>query len=33
LCVIGVIIAVPLTALISAYWQRYVTKEKEEQGS
>ena len=25
---IGVIIALPLTTLIIAYWQRYVTKEK-----
>ena len=30
---IGLIVALPLTTLIIAYWQRYVTKEKEEQGS
>lgn len=28
---IGLIIALPLTTLIIAYWQRYVTKEKEEE--
>ena len=27
---IGLIIALPLTTLIIAYWQRYVTKEHEE---
>ena len=26
---IGLIVALPLTTLIIAYWQRYVTKEKE----
>ena len=30
---IGLIVALPLTTLIIAYWQRYVTKEKEEQDS
>jgi predicted PurR-regulated permease PerM len=28
---IGLIIALPLTTLIMAYWQRYVTKETQEQ--
>lgn len=30
---IGLIIALPLTTLIMAYWQRYVTKETQEQSS